>query len=173
LDLLAVQALRDRISLKYQRTKQSDTFLEGLTMVLSFVNQNDAEDWKRSLVCGVCQCDEIIAVNNARLQEFSCRSKSGLNELFAKLGYQTIAINRINQVQIVSKIPFLAKHYDELRQWTYRVKKTEQNRILIRSVETECHPPAEEIPHNTTGTEQDFTEGWGCFDDCFFGYDFD
>jgi hypothetical protein len=112
-------------------------------------------------------------VNNARLQEFTCRSKSGLNGLFARLGYRTVAINRINQVQIISKIPFLETHKDELGQWTYRVKRMEQRRIPISSWERECWLPAEEIPHNTTPSEQGFAEGWGCFDDCFFGFGFD
>jgi hypothetical protein len=160
-DLLAVQTLRNRISIKYQRCKRFENFF------------NDGEDWKRSLVCGVCQCDEVIAVNNSRLQEFTFRSKSCLNDLFAKLKYQTVAINHINQIQIISKIPYLAKHNDELHKWTYRVKKTEHDLIPIGNWETKCQPAAEEIPHNTTPSEQDLTAGWECFDEYSFDFDFD
>jgi hypothetical protein len=62
----------------------------------------------------------------------------------------------------------LAKHNDELRKWTYRVKKTEHNFVRIGRLETKCQPPAEEIPRNTTPTEQDFAAGWECSDECFF-----
>jgi hypothetical protein len=86
------------------------------------VNQENGDDWKRALVCGICDCGNALAVNNARLQVFTQKSKSSVNDLFAKTNYRTVPINQSNQGLILGKIPYLITHNDELRQWTYRVR---------------------------------------------------
>jgi hypothetical protein len=121
-DINALLDVRERISPKYQRNKRISHFDESLAMLRACVHNNRASSWKRALVCGVCQCDDVLAVNNYRLQLFSDRSKSSINGLFAQMGYRTVAINRVNQSSILAQIPFLAVKNDELRQWTYRVK---------------------------------------------------
>jgi hypothetical protein len=117
-DLAAILDLRQTMTRRYQRCKRLDHFRESLTVLCSFVDQQRDDDWKRALVTGICPCGAVLAVNNARLQAFTNRSKSSINDLFSKLRYQQIAINQRNQVLIIERIPFLEAHNDELRQWT-------------------------------------------------------
>jgi hypothetical protein len=128
-DLFTISNLRARISQKYQRDRRVKHFQECLTFLISFVDQQSEHDWKRALVCGICQVDTALAVNNARLQAFTGFSKSSINDIFARMEYRAVPLNRTNQVGLFAKIPLLMTNHDELRQWTYRVR----DRALLNS----------------------------------------
>jgi hypothetical protein len=135
-DFNAILDVRERVSSKYQRLKRIKHFTASLKAILDCVHHDRVNSWKRALVCGICECDNILAVNNCRLQRFSCRCKSSINGLFTEMGYRTVAINRFNQSYILAQIPFLATHNDELRQWTYRVMDSATPIIPLH-----CHSP--------------------------------
>jgi hypothetical protein len=130
-DIATIAEIRDLVSPKYQRSKRVKHFTDCLSLLISFVDQSYKTNWKRALLCGICVCDDFIAVNNGRLQGFTSRCKSSINDLFAKMGYRTIPINHENQGLIIAKIPFLKTHYEELRQWTYRTRTNKSSEIEI------------------------------------------
>jgi hypothetical protein len=121
-DIPAIDDIRLQISPKYQRSRRLSHFGDCLDLLISFVHQGNGDDWKRALICGICNCDAFLAINNARLQIFMERSKSSINDLFAKMNYRTVPINHSNQSLLLRKITYLIQHNDELRQWTYRVR---------------------------------------------------
>jgi hypothetical protein len=145
-DLAAILDLRQTMTLRYQRCKRLDHFRESLVVLCSFVEQHRDDDWKRALVTGICPCGSILAVNNTRLQEFTNRSKSSINDLFSKLRYQPIAINQRNQFWLINKIPFLKLHNDELRQWTFRSEGCAAEVTLPSECPTEMECPANVLP---------------------------
>jgi hypothetical protein len=185
----AVHNVRLIISPKYQRGKRLDHFKECLFILLSFVDQHKDDHWKRALLCGVCACNDLLAVNNARPQMFAHRSKSSINDLFAKLGYRTVSINQKNQALVISKIPFLQAHNHELRQWTYRVRddsplgiQTDPASACVEapicnavSAVADASPARDNAAENapSTGTCDD-SFGWddwtSCTGDCFFTF---
>jgi hypothetical protein len=112
------------VAVQYQRRSTLDHFRESIASICSFVDERCDDNWKRALVTGICPCGAIFAVNNTRLQAFTNRSKSSINDLFSKLNYHPIAINQNNQGILIAKIPFLKHNYNELRQWTFRVEKS-------------------------------------------------
>jgi hypothetical protein len=120
-DAAAAAELRRTLSQKYHRGNRVEHFSDCLALVASFVDGQSQDVWKRALVCGVCQMDNGLAVNNARLQIFSGRSKSSINDLLAKMRYRTVAIHHENQAAVIAKIPYLSTDNNEFRQWTYRV----------------------------------------------------
>ena len=115
--LQIVPSVRDG---RYKHRVSKHEFAAKLDVLRKYCKQNDASDWKRCLICGVCWVDDLIAINNRRLALLADRSKSTLNNTFAKMGLKTVPINRENSRQLVDQIPYLADHPDELRQWTYR-----------------------------------------------------
>jgi hypothetical protein len=121
-DLFAVSELRTRISQKYQRDRRVKHFQESIAAIISLVEDGCNNSWKRALVCGICPVDDALAVNNARIQAFTGFSKSSINDLFAKMEYRPIPLNRLNQTGLIAKIPLMQSNHSELRQWTYRVR---------------------------------------------------
>jgi hypothetical protein len=138
-DIAAALDVRQNFTLRYQRYRRLDHFRESLTTLCSYVEQQRDDDWKRALVTGICPCGSVLAINNARFQAFTRRSKSSVNELFSKLRYRTIPINQRNQRLILRKIPFLEAHAEELRQWTFRAL-------------AHCPAPGEPAPGAPPGT---------------------
>jgi hypothetical protein len=139
-DATAAHDLRRTIFPKYHRGNRLEHFSESIAMVVSFVDKEAQDSWKRALLCGVCQMDTTLAVNNARLQVFSGRSKSSINDLFAKMGYRTVPVNQNNQLALLAKIPYLNSDNNELRQWTYRVPGR-AGEIIIPACTVPCELP--------------------------------
>jgi hypothetical protein len=145
-----IQEMRMTVCSKYQRSRRLNHFSECLSVLASFVEVEGETGWKRALLCGFCMCGDIFAVNNTRLQAFTSRCKSSLNDLFARMGYKTVAISQRNRSLIIAKIPFLALHPDELRQWTYRIRSTDTP-ISSFPEELCCsssEPPTPTLPHS-------------------------
>jgi hypothetical protein len=124
-----IQTTRASVCAKHQRRRRLNHFTQCLSVLTTFVDSNGETDWKRALLCGLCKCGEVFAVNNTRLHNFTMRSKSSINDLFAKLGYRTVPISQKNQIRIIAKIPFLEFHHDELRQWTYRIREQSSTQL--------------------------------------------
>jgi hypothetical protein len=61
--------------------KRIDDFREIIEPVELFINSNDVDKWRRSLVCGVFRLANRIAVNIAQLKWLVFKSKSLINGL--------------------------------------------------------------------------------------------
>jgi hypothetical protein len=162
-DIAAALDLRQNFTPRYQRCRRLDHFRECVTTLCSYVEQQRDDDWKRALVTGICPCGTVLGVNSTRLQAFTHRSKSSINDIFSKLKYQTIPINQRNSVHIFRKIPFLETHPEELRQWTFRAIAHCPEPAHTRDPGEQPHDPAvpAAVKGGVTGGE------WDPFADAF------
>ena len=128
-DLAELNELRGKLQARdrrYRRLHRTEVFAESLDLLREFCERGDADEWKRYLVCGICWCGEFVGVNNQQLMAVLDRSKSTINDVFLKLGYKNITVNRGNESTLTDKIPYLRDHPEELRQWTIRMGKIEK-----------------------------------------------
>ena len=137
---------------RYKHRVSKREFAAKLDVLRKYCKQNDESDWKRCLVCGICWVDGLIAINNRRLALLAERSKSTLNNTFAKMGLKTIPVNRENRRQLVDQIPYLSDHPDELRQWTYRATLEQ---FLKMEYAKEHTQPVETVSDDTTDPFED------------------
>ncbi|OHT03718.1 hypothetical protein TRFO_06545 [Tritrichomonas foetus] len=106
---------------RYNRNKRLATFNEMIDSIKHFCIRNDGDDWKRCLVCGICWIgSHDLAINTRQLRILIAKSKSTINGALAKMGYETVPTKGNNADDLVNTIPFLKKHYSEMRQWTIR-----------------------------------------------------
>lgn len=105
---------------RYNRNKRLQTFNEILDDIKRFCIQEDGEDWRRYLVCGICWINDDIVINTRQLRILIEKSKSTINGSFAKMGYCTVPMKEHDTKYIIQFIPYLKSHPQELRQWTTR-----------------------------------------------------
>lgn len=105
---------------RYNRNKRLQTFNEILDEIKRFCIQDDGEDWRRYLVCGICWINNDIVINTRQLRILIEKSKSTINGSFAKMGYCTVPMKEHDTKYIIQFIPYLKSHPQELRQWTTR-----------------------------------------------------
>jgi hypothetical protein len=83
---------------------------------------NDADDWKRCLICGFIWMNGVFAVSTRQLAMLLGKCKSFINIGFQSLGYSSIPISSLHASQLVSIFPFLTHTCNEVRQWTIRAR---------------------------------------------------
>jgi hypothetical protein len=105
---------------KNRRNRSIQTFGEILDEIKRFVVRYDDDDWKRSLVCGICWFDSRIGMNTRQLRVLVSRCKSSINGSFQMLGYGMTASGADCSNSIVYFMPILKDNFAELRQWTLR-----------------------------------------------------
>ncbi|OHT11326.1 hypothetical protein TRFO_19314 [Tritrichomonas foetus] len=122
-DRLAYENLKQKVGSpdnRYNRNKRLETFIEILNEIRIFCVRNDGDDWKRYLACGICWLGPDLALNTCQLRNLLSKSKSTVNGVLAKLGYDPVPLNSKNSTLLFMKIPFLKTHFNEMRQWTLR-----------------------------------------------------
>jgi hypothetical protein len=111
---------------RYNRNRRIATFQEMITIIRSYCESGESWDaWKRYLVCGICWGTHEIAINTRQLRLLLAKSKSSINGVFAKMGYESVALNTKESPDVLTKIPFLQANAHESRQWTVRRKEDE------------------------------------------------
>lgn len=106
---------------KHRRNNSTKINGEILNTVKSFVLRSDEDDWKRSLVCGICWMPDMIAINTRQLRLLLSKCKSSINALFVGLGYTTIPTSSDFAASLVKVFPNLKDNFAELRKWTPRI----------------------------------------------------
>ncbi|EAX87378.1 hypothetical protein TVAG_024440 [Trichomonas vaginalis G3] len=104
------------------RNKRLDNFNEMLDEIRHYTNKADGDDWKRSLVCGVCFLSDGIAINTHQLSILIGKCKSSINGSLHRLKYVPFPCSNAASQELVTLIPKLKVNYSELRQWTLRKK---------------------------------------------------
>ena len=100
--------------------KKFDGIMKDIESLHNFIVRGDSDDWKRSLVCGICWLPEGLAINNQQLKIALNRSKSSLNALLSKIGLNNF-VNRAKAAYLILNVfPFLKDNPSEFRQWTVR-----------------------------------------------------
>lgn len=122
-------------SYKNRRNRSIETFSETIESIKAYVVRNDSDDWKRSLVCGICWLNESsIAINTRQLRILLGKCKSSINGSLQMLGYGTVPNGAECQSSLINYFPFLKDSFSELRQWTVRqkipLKKIEEPRQM-------------------------------------------
>lgn len=107
---------------KYKRNKRVESLQEQIEEIRKFCLRNDDEDWKRSLVCGICWMGYDIGINNRQLKLLVGKCKSSINGAISKMGYGTVNIKSEVSARLLEFIPFLKGNFVEQRQWTVRRK---------------------------------------------------
>jgi hypothetical protein len=120
-----------------KRNKRMDDFKEVLDAIDIFINTDEENKWKRSLVCGVCQLTDGIAINPTRLQHLIFKCKSSINGCLKGLGYDIVVSNPSLNQELLRQIPMLRNDLSELRQWTIRTRTSSP----ATEVWTEITPP--------------------------------
>jgi hypothetical protein len=107
---------------KNRRNRSVDTFPQTLETIKSFVNQNDGDDWKRSVVCGVCWLNKegTVAINIRQLRVLVSKCKSSINGSFQLLGFCLVSAGTEYSGSLGKYLPVLHDNFQELRQWTVR-----------------------------------------------------
>lgn len=108
---------------KNRRNRSIETFSEIIDQIKSFVVRNDGDDWKRSLVCGICWLKgSSIAINTRQLRLIVAKCKSSINGSFQLLGYGSVPTGAESSSSLIKYFPFLKDNFAVLRQWTVRQK---------------------------------------------------
>jgi hypothetical protein len=105
---------------RYKRNKRLEGLQDALDAIQEFCVRHQPDDWKRSLVCGVCWIGQDIAINIRQLKLLVDKCKSSINGALSKMGYGAAPINSPVAPSLLSYIPFLKGNFIEQRQWTVR-----------------------------------------------------
>ncbi|OHT07381.1 hypothetical protein TRFO_24468 [Tritrichomonas foetus] len=112
---------------KNHRNHSRQTFVQIVNTIKTFSIRNNADDWKRCLVCGIFWLpNNEIAVNSKQLCLLLSKCKSSINGSFQSIHY-IAATNSFEKVKtLVETLPFSKTSLIELRQWTVRQLDTGQ-----------------------------------------------
>jgi hypothetical protein len=122
-DKASYSSLRNALSssaLKHRRYRASQISLSVVAMIRTFVAQQDGDDWKRALVCGICWLDGAVAINTHQLRLLIGKSKSSVNAMFQSLGYASLPTTADIGVKLAMAIPLIKDRFTEMRKWTVR-----------------------------------------------------
>lgn len=107
-------------SCKNRRNHSIETFREVVSTIKSYVQKDDENEWKRSLVCGIIWLSDTIAINTHQLRLLTSKCKSSINGSFQALGYGTVPTGADSCGELIKKYSFMKNKFSELRQWTVR-----------------------------------------------------
>lgn len=133
-----LQILLSSPSNRYSRNKKVETIKESIEKVKVFIHKKDKEnDWKRSLVCGLILLnknknlnEECISINIRQLKILIGKSKSTINCSLAQMGFVTCPTKGDDQTLLLNTMPYFEGKYFEMRQWTIRKRKSDDDIIF-------------------------------------------
>lgn len=102
------------------RNQKTTDFDKALQQIRDFCYQNDSNDAKRCLVCGICWFGHDMAINIKQFSLLFQKSKSSINTTLRKMGFITIAARGDTYADLIKFIPELSGHTSELRKWSVR-----------------------------------------------------
>jgi hypothetical protein len=116
---------------KSRRAERLDTFKERISSVRDFVERNDDDVWKRSLVCGLFFLRNSLAVNIQQLRILFGKCKSLINGSLQHLGYSAEPITPEECEELVSRLPGQITDAFELKKWSMRKRAAEQPETFV------------------------------------------
>ncbi|KAH0790628.1 potassium/sodium hyperpolarization-activated cyclic nucleotide-gated channel 1 [Histomonas meleagridis] len=155
-----LQAALSAPSCKNRRNHCIETFKKIVTAIKAFVVQDDKDDWRRALVCGICWLngDDEIAINTRQLRLLTSKCKSSINGSFQLIGYGSAPPRTETSSSLLKHFPFLKDNFAELRQWTIRQKngytKSQKEATIKIDPKEDYISPAPEIGVLSENTNQ-------------------
>ena len=117
-------AIRNTLSssaCKHRRHHSIEINQEIISTLKAFVFHEEADIWKRSLVCGICWLDGALAINTHQLRLLLAKCKSSINAMFQNIGYMTVPTNSEYAGSLSNFFPIIKDNFVELRKWTIRL----------------------------------------------------
>ena len=117
------EAIKSPVKTIHCKSSQKNReFQEILDALLLFINHDEYDKWKRSLVVGLFQFEGGIALNISSLRKILKRCKTSINQSFKDLGYQSVITRASLCRELLANIPILKDNSRELKHWTIRFK---------------------------------------------------
>ncbi|OHT14800.1 hypothetical protein TRFO_42883 [Tritrichomonas foetus] len=130
-EYLKLRLQNEEDTTKSKKGERIDTFNNRLDQIRKYIERDLENQWKRSLICGVIFLHDGVAIHIQNFKMLLARCKSSINGSFQQMGYAAIQCNPSAAQEIVQKIPYFAKYPGELKKWTFREFKNEQNHPQI------------------------------------------
>lgn len=102
------------------RNRRVQSFSEILSAIRYFVNRTKEDNWKRSLVCGVCWHNNFICVNIRQMSEFLEKCKSSINGSLQRLNLIVLQNKQQSFKILTEAIPYLRNHQELRKMWSVR-----------------------------------------------------
>jgi hypothetical protein len=104
---LTFRTSRDQLSMKLQVI---------VNHIRNYSIRNDADDWKRCLICGIAWLDDATAISTRQPRFLIGKCKSSINSGFQSLGYSILPMSSEHASKLTAIFPFLAHHCGDVRQ---------------------------------------------------------
>ncbi|EAY00296.1 hypothetical protein TVAG_179670 [Trichomonas vaginalis G3] len=128
---------------KNKKNKRADEFREILEAIELYENHDQADKWKRCLVCGVFIFDKGIAIKISALKQLIYKCKSSINGSLKAIGYPNVDYKSSMCDELLNGIPFLRGNLVELRQWTVRFRdRNTPTSLSIDNLQQYISPPS-------------------------------
>ena len=124
--------------------QRGEVFADILKLIRMYCVRGDADDWKRSLVCGVCWTMNGLGINIRQLKELVNRCKSSINGSLQRLGLDSVMDRTGGRAVIARAMPLLETNLADLKEWSVRkyVKLTDSTKHKkVPVMEIEPHLP--------------------------------
>jgi hypothetical protein len=108
---------------KSRKGERLDSFTERLDRIRSFVDRDDEDCWKRSLVCGICFLPNALALNIQQFRKLIGKCKSSINGSLQQLGYTAQPPAKHLEQLFRAKLPPNMRDNGELKKWSFRFKE--------------------------------------------------
>ena len=96
------------------------SFVDQLLLIQNYVERDDADDWKRGLVCGIIFLENSIAVNIQQFLKVINKCKSSVNGLFQKIGFSAHPQGSRFDDELINKVPIFQQEKNSVKRWTVR-----------------------------------------------------
>ena len=134
-EYLSIKArFHDEIA-KSKRGERIDVFVSRLKIIRDFIQKDNVDQWKRTMVCGIMFLNSALGINIQQLRLLLGKCKSSINGSLQQLGYVAKPSTHEIDQEITRKIPFLKDDHFELKKWTIRYGQFPDNGVRIKPKE--------------------------------------
>jgi hypothetical protein len=145
-----LQRYIESLALRTSRRHAPANFRLIIQRITQYAIQNNENDWKRSLVCGVVGAGDDLAVSTTQLTKLIGKCKSWINSGFQSIGFAPAPMTSECAASLARAIPLIRADPREPRKWTLRVK--------FPSMVTPCPEPEWMDASTSIGTDWAITE---------------
>jgi hypothetical protein len=109
--------------LRTTRPQLATKFEIMIHQIQQYIVHHNADDWKRSLVCGIIWFDDEIVICTRQLCKLIKKCKASINFAFQSLGYVTVTMTSERVYALSCVLPVFTRGGGGIRQWTVRARQ--------------------------------------------------